>query len=216
MAAEAAVEYVRSGMVVGLGTGSTAAHAVAALGRRVRDEGLDIVGIPTSEATRVQAIGEGIRLTDLATTQTIDLTIDGADETDRERRLIKGGGGALLREKIVASASTEMIVIADSAKLVDCLGAFALPVEVIPMAAPLIARRLANRGPEAILRNRAGDKPFRTDEDNLILDWPLGRIDDPEGLARWLSDLPGVVEHGLFLGLCTRVILGRGETVEIV
>ena len=214
-AAERAASLVESGMRVGLGTGSTAALFVAALGERVRG-GLDIVGIPTSEATRRQADSLGIRLTTLEETPELDLTIDGADELDDRLRLIKGGGGALLREKIVASASRRMVVIADASKRVDVLGRFPLPVEVVPFGLETTTRRiralLGGAGPEIRLRRKDGEI-FRTDGGNFILDLHLGAIPDPDSLAVELKTATGVVDHGLFIGLASAALIGGPEGV---
>ncbi|HZH53331.1 MAG TPA: ribose-5-phosphate isomerase RpiA [Microvirga sp.] len=215
-AGERAAALVTDGMRVGLGTGSTAAHFVAALGQRVRD-GLDIVGVPTSEATREQAQREGIPLTTLEDTPELDLTVDGADEIDDELRLIKGGGGAHLREKIVASASRRMIVIADGSKHVGTLGRFPLPIEVVPFGLRVtetaIGKILESLGMTSDLRLRkaANGTPFVTDGGHYILDAHLGRIEKPNVLASTLNNIPGVVEHGLFLGLATGAILATGE-----
>ena len=210
-AAARALELVQPGMKLGLGTGSTAAAFVDLLGAKVRD-GLDIVGVPTSEATRIQAEGLGIRLATLDEVPQLDLTIDGADEVDDRLRLIKGGGAALLREKIVACASRRMVVIADAAKHVGTLGAFPLPIEVNPFG--LAATRLAVEaalsasgceGP-VVLREKDG-RPVMTDGGHMILDARLGRIPDPERLGAALWSVPGVVEHGLFLGIASAAIL---------
>jgi ribose 5-phosphate isomerase A len=215
-AGERAAALVTDGMRVGLGTGSTAAHFVAALGERVR-EGLSIVGVPTSEATRAQAEREGIPLTTLDETPELDLTVDGADELDDELRLVKGGGGAHLREKIVASASRRMIVIADESKRVATLGRFPLPIEVVPFGLRAteiaIAKLLASLDMpgELRLRKAADGTPFVTDGGHFILDAHLGRIEKPNVLASTLNNIPGVVEHGLFLGLATGAILATGE-----
>ncbi|HSR70384.1 MAG TPA: ribose-5-phosphate isomerase RpiA [Acidobacteriota bacterium] len=213
-AAEAALSYVREGMSLGLGTGSTAAFAVRGLGRMVRD-GLKIRAVPTSRQTRSLARAEGIPLTTLQDCPRLDLTIDGADEADRRCRLVKGGGGALLREKIVASASRRMLAIVDSSKLVEYLGAFPLPVEVVPFAWPVVLPRLAALGCSPVLRRR-GDEPFVTDEGNYIIDCPFKTLDDPSGLAAEISPLAGVVEHGLFIGLCHEVIVARGSSTETI
>ena len=220
-AADRAAALVTNGMRLGLGTGSTAAYFVTALGERVRG-GLDVVGVPTSEATRQQAEREGIRLTTLEDVPELDLTIDGADEIDDSLRLIKGGGGALLREKIVAAASRRMVVIADDAKCVDRLGRFPLPIEVVPFGLEATRRAIAraldqtgNRG-DLRLRSAANGGPFATDGGHYILDAHLGRIDAPEVLAAVLVTIPGVVEHGLFLGLATGAILATNAgLVEI-
>ena len=211
-AAARALALVDDGMRLGLGTGSTAAHFVSLLGERVR-QGLDVVGVPTSEATRLQAEREGVPLTTLDETPELDLTVDGADEIDGNLRLIKGGGGALLREKIVAAASRRMIVIADESKRVDRLGRFPLPIEVVPfgLAATLRAVERAQEGagtPGPLrLRSAANTGPFVTDGGHFIVDAQLERIDRPEALANALAAIPGVVEHGLFLDLATGAIL---------
>lgn len=212
-AAERAVALVEDGMNLGLGTGSTAAHFVTALGRRVAD-GLKVVCVPTSEATRRQAEGLGIALTTLDECPRLDLTIDGADEIDSDLRAIKGGGGALLREKIVAAASARMIVIADPSKRVKRLGAFPLPIEVVRFGHEATRRRLAaalgSQGLSAELRLRkaADGVPFVTDEAHFIFDAALVSIPDPERLAAAIAAVPGVVEHGLFIGLVTAAIIG--------
>lgn len=220
-AAERAAQLVTDGMRLGIGTGSTAAHFVAAIGERVRN-GLKVVGVPTSEATREQAQREGIALATLDEIPELDLTVDGADELDDDLRLIKGGGGALLREKIVASASARMIVIADSSKRVSKLGKFPLPIEVVPFGLTAteraIAKLLDSLGMEGELRlRRAKDGgPYVTDGGHFILDAHLGRIDKPNVLASTLNNIPGVVEHGLFIGLASGAILATGEgLVEI-
>lgn len=217
-AAEVAVGEVHAGMRLGLGTGRTAEHFVRLLGVRVRD-GLDVVGVPTSDRTERLARAEGIRLTTLDADPVLDLAVDGADEIDPRLRLIKGGGGALLREKIVAAASKKMIVIADAAKLVAALGACPLPIEVAPFgvgatraAVERVAGRLGLSGP--IVLRTSGDRPFVTDSGNHILDASFGRIPDPDTLADELSRIPGVIEHGLFLGLATTAIIARGDCVE--
>jgi ribose 5-phosphate isomerase A len=211
-AAARALECVSDGMKLGLGTGSTAAHFVELLGERVRG-GLSVVGVPTSEATRAQAEREGIPLTTLDETPELDLTVDGADELDDELRLIKGGGGALLREKIVAAASQRMIVIADGSKWVMRLGRFPLPIEVVPFGLAATRRaiegaiRAAGCDGEIRLRSARNGEPFVTDGGHYILDGQLGAIDRPEELAAALAAVPGVVEHGLFLGLATGAVL---------
>jgi ribose 5-phosphate isomerase A len=215
-AAERAASLVSDGMRLGLGTGSTAAHFVAAIGERVRD-GLKVVGVPTSEATRAQAEREGIPLSTLDETPELDLTVDGADELDDELRLIKGGGGAHLREKIVASASRRMIVIADGSKRVAKLGRFPLPIEVAPFGLKAteiaISKLLASLDLSGDLRLRqsADGAPFITDGGHFILDAHLGRIEKPNVLASTLNNIPGVVEHGLFLGLATGAILATDQ-----
>lgn len=210
-AARASLHFVRDGNIVGLGTGSTAAYAVRFLGERLR-AGLKIRGIPTSVQTRDLATSVGIPLTTLDEFQ-IDVTIDGADEFDPQLHLIKGGGGALLREKIIASASRQVVIIADSSKQVAVLGKFPLPVEVIPFAQSLVAKKIAALGAKVKLRQDANGNPFTSDEGHHILDCSFGQIPDPPSLARQLSDMPGIVEHGLFIDLATIVLVAKGEKV---
>jgi ribose 5-phosphate isomerase A len=220
-AAARALEFVRPGMRLGLGTGSTARHFTELLGQRVQ-AGLDIVGVPTSEATRADAERWGIPLTTLDETPQLDLTVDGADEISPDLNLIKGGGGALLREKIVAAASARMIVISDESKWVPVLGRFPLPVEVVPFG--LAATRLAVEaaaaaagapGPAILRRNKDG-QVFITDSGHWILDAALVRIADPKSLADRLAAIPGVVEHGLFIGLAQIAILAGRDGARIV
>jgi ribose 5-phosphate isomerase A len=211
-AARASVRLVHDGDVVGLGTGSTAAYVVRFLGERVQ-AGLKIVGIPTSVRTKELATSLGIPLTTLDECQQIDVTIDGADEFDPKLCLIKGGGGALLREKIIASASRQFVIIADSSKQVPVLGAFPLPVEVILFAEALVAKKIAALGAKVSVRQSPDGKPFITDEGHHILDCRFGQISDPPALARKLSDTPGVVEHGLFIDMASVVLMGKGDAV---
>jgi ribose 5-phosphate isomerase A len=211
-AARASLRFVRDGMTLGLGTGSTAAHAVRFLGEQVR-AGLKVRGIPTSVHTQELAASLGIPLTTLDECPQIDVDIDGADEFDPQLHLIKGGGGALLREKIIASASRQVVIIADSSKQVAVLGEFPLPVEVIPFAQPLVAKRITALGATVKLRQDTKGNPFITDEGHHILDCSFGQIPDPPTLARKLSDMPGVVEHGLFIDLATVVLCAKGENV---
>jgi ribose 5-phosphate isomerase A len=219
-AAARAVELVEDGMRLGLGSGSTAQHFVALLGERVR-AGLKVVGVPTSERTRIQAEAEGIPLTDLDSHPELDLTVDGADEMDGELRLIKGGGGALLREKIVAAASRRMVVIADDSKRVAVLGRFPLPIEVVPFglgatqrAVSEAAARAGCRG-DIRVRRAAGGEPFVTDGGHLILDAAFDAIADPQSLGEELLAVPGVVEHGLFIGLATGAIIASPDGLSI-
>lgn len=212
LAARASLRFVQDGQIVGLGTGSTAAHLVRLLGERVRG-GLKIKGIPTSSHTRELAASAGIPLTTLDEFQQIDVTIDGADEIDPELRMIKGGGGALLREKVVASASKKLVIVADSSKQVATLGRFPLPVEVVGFAQALVAKKIQALGAAVKLRHGADGKPYVTDEGHHILDCSFGRIDDPPALARVLSDMPGVMEHGLFIGMASLALIGGGEEV---
>lgn len=214
-AGRAAAKLVRDGDVVGLGTGSTAYFTVVELGERVK-AGLKMVGIPTSVATAELARAVGIPLSTLDEHQVIDITIDGADEVDPKLNLIKGGGGALLREKIIAAASKKMVVVADSSKIVRSLGKFPLPVEIIPFARAVVEKKIASLGASCKLRTQADGKPFVTDEGHHILDCSFGKIADPPTLARSLNDTPGVVEHGLFIGIAKLAIVGkRNSVVEI-
>ena len=212
-AGRAAAKLVRDGDVVGLGTGSTAYFAVVALGERVK-AGLKIIGIPTSVQTADLARAVGIPLTTLDEHPEIDITIDGADEVDPKLNLIKGGGGALLREKVVASVTKKMVVVADSGKMVSILGKFPLPVEIIPFARTVVEKKIASLGASSKLRAKPDGSPFLTDNGNHILDCSFGAIADPPALAFALSTTPGVVEHGLFIGMAKLAIVGRGETVE--
>jgi len=214
-AAEKAVEYIKDGMVVGLGTGSCAAKMVDLVGAMVAN-GLKITGVPTSEATAAQARSLGIPVVGLDEVNVIDLTIDGTDEVDPQGRLIKGGGGAHLREKIVASLSDRMVVIAEAKKKVAQLGAFKLPVEVIRFAAPALQPRLEALGSTPTLRLAKDGTPFTTDEGNYIYDCAFGKIDEPEDLALTLSTMPGVVEHGLFIGFADIVLIGTDAGVEVI
>ncbi|MDA8725999.1 ribose-5-phosphate isomerase RpiA [Alphaproteobacteria bacterium] len=218
-AALRALEEVRDGMKLGLGTGSTARYFVDGLGAQVAD-GLEVVCVPTSEATRAQAESLGVKLAPLDDLKRLDLTVDGADELDDALRLIKGGGGALLREKIVAAASDRMIVIADDSKKVATLGAFDLPVEVNMFShgatAAAIADALAATGNAGAINLRGGDDPFITDGGHYIYDCALGAINDAEGLAQALLNVAGVVEHGLFLGYATAAILAGTDGLEEV
>jgi ribose 5-phosphate isomerase A len=214
-AARAAVELVASGNVVGLGSGSTAAYAVRFLAERIRD-GLKIVGVPTSQRTRQLAEQLGIPLTTLEENPTIDIDIDGADEVDPHLNLIKGGGGAFLREKVIASVSRRFIVIADSAKLVSRLGKFPLPVEVIPFAQSLIKARIEALGASVSLRQYAYGNPYVTDEGHHILDCTFGEIEDPHSLAETVRAIPGVLEHGLFIAMAEMALVGKdGEVTRI-
>lgn len=217
VAAKQATEFVESGMKVGLGTGSTAEWLVQCLGEMVREEGLKIKAVPTSKRTARLAEKVGIDVITLDEAKWLDLTIDGADEFDSDLTLIKGGGGAHLREKIVATASDRMIVIADASKKVDALGAFPLPVEVVPFGLPvtqgLITETIATMdvlGHDVVLRTD-GDAPFRTDEGNFILDLHLKRIGNPRQLSFVINQIPGVVENGLFIDICDVVIVGHGD-----
>ena len=209
----AAAKLVRDGDIVGLGSGSTAYFAVVALGERVK-AGLKIVGIPTSVQTAGLARQLGIPLTTLDEHPEIDITIDGADEVDPQLRLIKGGGGALLREKVIAAASKKMVVVADSSKVVPVLGKFPLPVEVISFARTVVEKKIVSLGASPKLRAKPDGSPFITDNSNQILDCSFGKIDDPPALALILSNTPGIVEHGLFIGLASIALVGHGDRVE--
>jgi ribose 5-phosphate isomerase A len=214
-AARASLRFVKDGQIVGLGTGSTAAYFIQLLGEAVKN-GLRIRGIPTSDRSREQAASLGIPLTTLDEFQQIDVTVDGADEVDPQLRMIKGGGGALLREKIVASATRQLVIVVDATKRAAVLGRFPLPVEVIKFAEALVAKKITALGAEVELRRGADGKPFLTDENNHILDCRFGQIPDADGLARQLSDMPGIVEHGLFIGMANVVLVANGsEIVEL-
>jgi ribose 5-phosphate isomerase A len=214
-AARAAVELVESGSIVGLGSGSTSSYAIRFLAERVRN-GLNIVGIPTSENIRRLAEQLGIPLTTLGEHSRIDIDIDGADEIDPQLNLIKGGGGALLREKIVASISSRFVVIADSSKQVRCLGKFPLPVEVIAFAQSLIKPRIEALGAQVSLRTYAYGNPYVTDEGHHILDCTFGEISDPARLAAWLRSIPGVIEHGLFIDMAEMALVGKdGQVIRL-
>ena len=217
VAAKRATQYVQSGMKVGLGTGSTAAWLVKCLGEMVRDEGLRIKGVPTSTRTAELAREVGIEVITLDEAKWLDVTIDGADEFDADLNLIKGGGGAHLQEKIVATASDQMVVIADISKQVETLGAFPLPLEVIPFGwqttKTLVEEALI--GLDVLGRNTSlrmkGEAPFITDEGNHILDLHLNRIGNPRQLSLVLNQIPGVVENGLFIDICDAVVIGYGD-----
>ncbi|MEJ6502102.1 MAG: ribose-5-phosphate isomerase RpiA [Rhodobacterales bacterium] len=217
VAAKRALDYVESGMRLGLGTGSTAAWMVRILGEMVRDEGLKVICVPTSDRTADLARKVGVPITTLDQVKWLDLTIDGADEFDSNLNLIKGGGGALLQEKIVATASDHMVVISDVSKEVETLGAFPLPVEVVSFGwettKALIEEALMNvdvMGRGASLRLNH-DRPFVTDEGHYILDLHLKRIAQPRKLALILNQIPGVVENGLFIDVCDTIVIGHGD-----
>ena len=211
-AARASLRFVKDGQVVGLGTGSTAAYFIRLLGDEVK-RGLRIRGIPSSDRSREQAASLGIPLTTLDECQRIDITVDGADEFDPQLRLIKGGGGALLREKIVASATRQLVIVADASKKVAVLGKFPLPVEVIKFAQAVVVKKIEALGAKVSLRREADGKPYLTDENNHILDCRFEKIPDADGLARELSDMPGVVEHGLFIGMANLVLVAHGSKI---
>ena len=214
LAAKRAVEFIQDGMNVGLGTGSTATLFIQELGKRVRD-GLRIRAIATSDASRMLARQLGIPITTFEETPVLDLNVDGADEVAPGLALIKGGGGAQLREKIVASAAKQFIVVADPTKVVQQLGKFPLPVEVIQLALPLVDRKLTALGLNPTLRPaRNAQGPWITDEGNLILDCHCGAISDPEKTAAEIRAIVGVVEHGLFLNMATLALVAGEHGVE--
>jgi ribose 5-phosphate isomerase A len=222
VSARRALDYVESGMRVGLGTGSTAAWMVRCLGDMVRDDGFKVTGVPTSGRTAQLAREVGIPIATLEDVKWLDLTIDGADEFDPDLNLIKGGGGALLQEKIVAAASDMMVVITDPAKAVETLGAFPLPVEVIGFGwqttKSLIEESLVGMdvGGRGVTLRQGKDAPYRTDEGNLIMDLHLKRIGNLRQLSLMLNQIPGVVENGLFLDMCDVVVVGAADgTVEV-
>jgi len=220
-AAARALEHVQDGMKLGLGTGSTAKHFVELLGERVR-AGLNVIGVPTSEATRADAERCGIRLTTLDDIDRLDLTIDGADEIDPALNVIKGGGGALLREKIVAAASDKMIVIADDTKWVQTLGRFPLPIEVIPFGLAATRRGIEQAfaasgvSGELTIRKGKDGHAFVTDGGHWIIDAHLGQIPDAPRLAGLLASIPGVVEHGLFIGLASIAMLAGSQGIRVI
>ena len=222
-AAAAALDFVKDGMVVGLGTGSTSAHFVRLLGERVR-QGLRVRGIPTSEATRSLAEQVGVPLLEISQVPKIDIDVDGADEVDPAFRLIKGGGGALLREKIVAAASGQMIVIADESKWVNTLGAFPLPVEVTRFGFAMTSQRIYEAlretkcdGVEVALRvSGKANEPVITDGGNYIADCAFGEIADAAALAAAIAAITGVVESGFFIGLADQAMIGDPDGVEVI
>lgn len=217
-AALAAIDLIKPGMKVGLGTGSTADHFTRALAEKAR-AGLDVECVPTSNQTFRLASSLGLRMTTLEKAPLLDITVDGADEFDRNFQLIKGGGGALLSEKIVASSSRYMVVIADKSKQVDTLGKFPLPVEVVPFGVNATAwkieraLKILNLKGKLVLRVKDG-KPYRTDNGNAIIDVALGVIPEPSRLSVYLNTIPGVVEDGLFVDLCTIILMGTDNGVE--
>ena len=216
LAAAGAVRHVESGMRVGLGSGSTALHLVRLLGERIKQEGLQIVGVPTSRATHDLAREVGIPLAEDLSGFELDLAIDGVDQVTRAGWIIKGGGGAMLQERIVAAAAKRFIVIADHSKLVERLGGFPLPVEVFALGWKNVQRRIAEIGGRPRLRCDAQGKPRLTDQGNYILDCDFSSesLAAAQSLARTLRSLPGVADHGLFLGMAERLIIARGEECE--
>ncbi|WP_035051592.1 ribose-5-phosphate isomerase RpiA [Carnobacterium pleistocenium] len=212
---EKAAEYVKEGMVVGLGTGSTAYYLVEALGKRVK-EGLSITGVTTSTQTKEQADHLGIPLKTIDEVETVDLTIDGADEIDANYQGVKGGGGALLFEKIVADYSKKVIWIVDESKMVETLGSFPLPVEVMTYGSQQLVRIFEEKGFHPTMRKKADGENFLTDGGHYIIDLHMAKIEDPHSLATWLDGLTGVMEHGLFLDRVNTIIVGRKEGLEII
>lgn len=214
-AARRSLEFVRDGMVVGLGSGTTAKYVIELLGAHVR-AGLRIRGIPTSKASAELALAQGIPLTGFDEVEATDVTIDGADEIGPGLVLIKGGGGALLHEKIVASSSRKLVIVADERKLVERLGRFPLPVEAIPFAAAPVRRKLESLGGNPHLRLAPGGGPYVTDEGNWIFDCSFGSIPDPASLAQALKSITGVVEHGLFLGLASVAVVAQAGGARLI
>lgn len=211
-----AAEYIKNGMIVGLGTGSTAYYMVEALGKRVKEEGLSIVGVTTSTRTKEQAESLGIPLKDIDDVEKVDITIDGADEIDQDFQGIKGGGGALLFEKVVATYSEKVIWVVDDSKIVQQLGAFPLPVEVVPFGSQQVYRLFEEKGHQPAFRKTENDSLYETDGGHYIIDLHLEKIEDPKKLGQWLDTLTGVVEHGLFLDTVDIVLIGTEKGIEIL
>ena len=211
---EKAAEYVENGMVVGLGTGSTAHYMILRLGERVQ-EGLEIRAVATSKASEATAREVGIPIVEFKDVESIDLAIDGADEIDPQKNLIKGGGGALLREKIIESFAKKLIIIVDESKQVDLLGDFKVPVEIVPFAWELTQKQIEDMGGRTYLRVREGEV-FVTDNGNYILDCDFGKIEDPATLSKWLNMIPGVVENGIVPGMADLVVMAyKDGRVEV-
>lgn len=217
LVAAAAMRWVRDGMVIGLGSGSTAAHFITLLGQEVQGRKLQVQATATSVASETLARSFGIPLLKPRQGLRFDLTVDGADELDSQLRLIKGGGGALLREKVLATASDYLLIIADSSKLVPQLGQFPLPLEVVPFALPWVldAVEALGGGPVVRLDKQRKSEPAHTDQGNLLVDCHFAAIAEPEQLALQLQAIPGIVEHGLFLGLASAVLVAQGEQVVV-
>jgi ribose 5-phosphate isomerase A len=211
LAAESAVEYIKDGMIVGLGTGSTASWAIQKIGQRIK-QGLQIKAIATSHNSEIMAKQLGITMVSFSEIEEIDLTIDGADEVDKEWNLIKGGGGALLREKIVASASKQLLIIIDESKLVNHLGKFPLPVEIVKFGFEMTMKKLNQINRSTKLR-MIDNKPFVTDNGNYIVDCDFGIIDHPQELHNKINLIPGVIDNGLFVNLAKQVIVGYPDGV---
>ncbi|MGT2681796.1 ribose-5-phosphate isomerase RpiA [Streptococcus porci] len=210
-----AAQYVKDGMIVGLGTGSTAYYFVEEIGRRIKEEGLNVIGVTTSSVTTAQAESLGIPLKSVDDIDTIDVTVDGADEVDSEFNGIKGGGGALLMEKIVATPTKDYIWVVDESKMVDTLGAFKLPVEVVQYGAERLFRDFLAKGYNPSFREKDGVR-FITDMKNFIIDLDLGKIDNPVAFGNELKAMTGVVEHGLFNGMVNKVIVAGKDGVRIL
>lgn len=212
-AARRAVQYVQPNTIIGIGTGTTSAYAIQALGERVQREGLKIVAVPTSERSGILAAQLNIPLADLSEVGTLDLTFDGADEVDADLHLIKGGGGALLREKIVASASRELIIIVDDSKVKPKLGSFPLPIAVVPFGHEATHRRLLEHTPNVLLRmdKTNPSQPYITDDHLYIYDMQMGQIDDPPALETALRGIVGVAEVGLFIHMTSRLVIGYAD-----
>ncbi|RKQ35659.1 ribose-5-phosphate isomerase RpiA [Oceanobacillus halophilus] len=212
---EEAVHYIKDGMKIGLGSGSTVYWMVKKLGERVKEEGLKVEGIPSSDLTGDWAKEFGVPLTDFSQVEGLDITIDGADEVDENLHLIKGGGGALFREKIIAQAAKELIIIVDQSKKVQHLGRFPLPVEVLPFGWEMTAKEVESLGCEWKLRHRENDI-YITDNGNYILDCYFNEILEPEKLHKQLKLMVGVVETGLFTNMADKVIVGGGDEIEVI
>jgi len=212
---EEAVTFVENGMKLGLGSGSTVYWMIRKLGERIKEEGIEVEGIPSSEQTAKWAREFGVPLTDFSAVKELDITIDGADEVDENLQLIKGGGAALFREKIIAQAAKKLIIIVDSSKIVKTLGSYPLPVEVLPFAWERTASEISKLGCDPELRMKDG-KPLITDNGNYILDCPFGTIGSPRELDGKLKTIAGVIETGLFVDLTSQVILSDGENIKII
>ena len=213
-AALEAVQHVKDGFVVGLGSGSTAAIAIEEIGRLIRENNLQVLGVPSSSQATLVAVREGVPLTTLDEHPVLDLDIDGADEVDRKLDMIKGGGGALTREKVVAQAAKQVVIVADETKLVETLGAFKVPVEVLPFALATATAEMKKLGGKPLLRESKGKVgAVVTDNGNYIVDVDFGLISDAEGLNRRLKLVPGVIETGLFIGLADTVYLAKPDGV---
>lgn len=209
-----AVKHVKDGFVVGLGSGSTAAFAIQELGRMIKQKDLHIMGVPSSSQAKILAVNSGIPLTTLDEHPVLDLAIDGADEVDKNLDMIKGGGGALTREKIVASSAKQVVIVADESKLVEKLGKFKVPIEVLPFALAPVTNAIKDLGGKPLLRESKGKVgAVVTDNGNYILDVDFGLIDNTKALDEKLKRIPGLIETGLFIGLTNRVYLGKSDGI---